>query len=446
MKKCDILIEDCTLLAPDFTVREHQSIAVTGKHIERTDDARVMGDYEPLQRLSGKNKLVMPGMIDSHTHLTQQLLRGRITDEYPIIYRRFNLPYESRLTREDTALCARLAALEMIHAGITGFADAGCTYFPEMAGAVADSGLRAALTRSTSDLKDGLPEGMYDTTEDAVRISCELFDRYQGAGDGRIQVWFQFRSLATCSPKLISSLAEEAGKRNARIHTHLSEYSESILLTQNRFGMRECEYLDSLGVLSPDLLAAHAILLSESDLTLLQKRGVTVAACPRSNLGKGFPKTPRMLEMGIPVGLGTDGTAHGGLNLFREMTALKYACCAYYGAPYFDSAVMTSEMLLRMATQGGAAALGLSRTLGTLEAGRLADLILIDLSGPHLTPTHSLAVSLTEAAGPGDVSDMIVDGKLLMRDRTVLTLDEQSILRRGNERITEIARENGWMR
>lgn len=445
MKHCDILIDNCSLLTGDYSVLENRSVAINGNRIAEIGKADEMRKtYSSEKTIFAKGKLAMPGFVDGHTHLSQQMLRGQISDEYPIIYRRFNLPYESKLTGADTALCAKLAAVEMIHSGITSFADAGCTFFDEMAESVAESGLRASLTRSTSDLGNGLPEGMYETTENSLKINRDTFERYNNTADGRIKVWFQFRSLSTCSPELIKALGEESKKLGTRIHTHLSEYSESILLTQNKCGMRECEYLESLGVFDENLHAAHGILLSESELTLLKNRGVTLAACPRSNLGKGFPKTPRMVELGIPVSLGTDGTAHGGLNIFHEMIALKYSASAFWGAPYFDSAVLPSKTILDMALRGGAAAMGMSEDLGSIKEGKLADIILLDMNGAHFAPTHNIINTLTESAGICDVCDVVVNGKILMEDKNILVLDERSIIEEGKKRVSQIAEINGW--
>lgn len=445
--KCDLFIDDCSVLSKDYTIKTACSIAIDGGNILEIGPSKAMGaKYAPLETIRGRGKLAMPGFIDGHTHTSQQLLRGVISDEYPVIYLRFNIPYESKLREDDVRLCTELSCLEMIKSGITAFADAGSTYLPTVVNSVAQSGLRAALTRATSDIGGNLPANMSCTTEEALHKSEELFKAYDGAGEGRIRFWFQVRSMTSCSGPLIRELAALARQYNTGLHMHVSEYPESILQSLNSHGLREVAYLESLGALGPNLLAAHCILLSDQDTHILQEHDVKVVHCPRSNLGKGFTKTPQLLGMGVSVGLGTDGTAHSGLSMFKEITAFKHSQIAAWGVPYADNAAMPARTLLEMATLGSARALQIDSIAGTLEAGKKADMILVDVDQPHLQPSYNLVNSLMEAGESADVKDMIVDGKVLMRDRQVLTLDEERLLFEGKERLARIAADNGWER
>lgn len=442
---CDLLIRDCSVLAADYTVAPGQCIAITGNTIEEIGPTGAMLEkYRPAEVLDGRGKLAMPGFVDGHTHTSQQLLRGVISDEYPVIYRRFNMPYESRLEEEDVRLCTQLSCLEMIKSGITAFADAGSTYMPAMIEAVAASGLRASVTRATSDMADGLPPGMSDPTEVSIQKSEALYREFNGAGEGRVSVWFQIRSVASCTGELITTLSQMARDYGTRLHMHVCEYPESVLLTLDRFAMREVEYLESIGALGPHLLAAHCILLSDGDIRRLHAHGVKVVHCPRSNLGKGVTKTPQMLGLGMSVGLGTDGTAHSGLSMFKEITAFKHSQIVTWGVPYADNAAMPAKTLMELATLGGARAMGLEAAIGTLEAGKRADMILLDVDQPHLQPTHNLLNTVVEAGQDGDVKDMIVDGRVLMRDRVVQSLDEEKLMAAGQARAAGIAGRNGW--
>ena len=171
----------------------------------------------------------------------------------------------------------------------------------------------------------------------------------------------------------------------------------------------------------------------------MAERGVKVVHCPRCNLSNhGFPKTPQILEAGASVGLGTDGAAPNNADLFEEMKTLRYGSQAFWGLADFDPVVMTCKMLLRMATQGGANALGLGDELGTIEAGKLADMILVDIDQPHITPTQNLVNTLVCAAGGRDVTDSIINGKVVMRNRQVLTLDEEKIKADAKQHMREI--------
>jgi 5-methylthioadenosine/S-adenosylhomocysteine deaminase len=441
--KCDILIENCVLMTENYDFLVDVAIAVKeGKIIAI---GKELGQYYYAQdRIDASNKLAMPGLIDGHTHLSQQLLRGMISDEYPIIYQRFNLPLESKLTKEDVELSVKLGCLEMIRAGTTAFADAGSTHMEEFVNAVEESGLRATVTRATSDKGDSLPSNMIESTKNGLKESESFFKSYHNRGVGRIKAWFQFRTLATCSDELIVGLSDLARQYQTGIHTHISEYSESVLYALQTHQMREIEYLDHLGVMGENLLAAHCLLISENDIHILKRRKTKVVHCPRSNLGKVVSKTPSLLSHGVSVGIGTDGTAHSGLSIFRELTAFRHSQIVTNGVPYLDYEVMNSRKLIELATMGSARALMQEDEIGSLRVGKKADIILVDLAKPHITPTHNLLNTLTEAVGTGDISDMIVDGKVLMRNYEIKTLDEEKIMCESGKVIPRINHINGW--
>ncbi|MHB1394823.1 MAG: amidohydrolase family protein [Clostridia bacterium] len=445
MFKCDILVNDCRILTSEYSIVKDHSIAIKDSLIlEIGPSDEMKTKYEGKNVISGKGKLAMPGFVDGHTHTSQQLLRGRITDEYPVIYLRFNLPYESKLDEYDVGLCTSLSCLEMIKSGITSFADAGSTDIHKVVEKVSESGLRGALTRATSDKGDLLPPNMKDTTHDAIRKTEQLYQEFNGSADGRINIWFQFRSVATCSEELIRGVAEKAREYNTGLHTHLSEYNESILYTLGKYGIREVEFLDRLGAVGPNLLAAHSILINDRDIKTLKDCDAKIVHCPRSNLGKGFTKTPQLLSLGMSVGLGTDGTAHSGLSMFREMTAFRHSQVAQWGVPYFDSSVMSTRTLIEMATLGGAKALLLDDKIGTLEKGKKADMILINIDQPHIIPTHNLLNTLTETVETNDIVDVIVNGKVLMESRVVKSLDEEKLMFEAKNEYKRILGVNGW--
>ena len=445
MMKCDILINDCRILTPEYSIEKNYSIAIKDSLIlDIGPTADMKTRYEGKETIKGTGKLAMPGFVDGHTHTSQQLLRGRITDEYPVIYLRFNLPYESKLDEHDVGLCTSLSCLEMIKSGITSFADAGSTDLHKVVEKVSQSGLRGALTRATSDRGDLLPPNMKDTTSEAIRKTEHLYKEFHGSGDGRINIWFQFRSVATCSEELIRGVAQKAREYNTGLHTHLSEYNETILYTLGKYGIREVEFLDRLGAVGPNLLAAHSILINDHDIKILKDRDAKIIHCPRSNLGKGFTKTPQLLSLGMSVGLGTDGTAHSGLSMFREMTAFRHSQIAQWGVPYFDSSVMPTKTLIEMATLGGARALLMDDQIGTLEVGKKADIIMINIDQPHIIPTHNLLNTLTETVETNDIVDMIVNGKILMENRLVKSIDEEKLMYEAKSRYKGILDINDW--
>lgn len=427
MEHYDILIRNCAVLSEKFDVAYGQDIAISGKVIG------AVGAH-PLpctgaQEIDGRGKLFMPGLVDGHLHSCQQLLRGRILDQLPMIWTRIMLPFESTLTQEAVRAEADLCCLELIKSGTTAFADAGGRYMEEVAQAVIGSGLRAALTCSTIDSGDS-PATMKFTADQCMEHSDSLYDDYHGGGDGRVSIFYSLRSMLSCSEELTLRVFARAGERNTGVHAHISEYPNEVNACLERHRMRPLEYLDSLGVLGPNFLAAHSILLSDGEIDLMAHRGVKVVHCPFSNCGKGVPYTPRLLQRGANVGLGTDGAAHGGLSLWNEMKIFRSVMNAHVGVPNANPVIMPARSILKMATAGGAAALGYEGRLGTVQAGALADLISIDLNQPHITPTADLANTLLETVNAGDVADSMVNGAFLMRDRRVLTMDEGAVLAR----------------
>lgn len=428
--KYDVLIRGCAVLNENFEVDWDQDIAIAGGVIAAVGPNPLPGEAE--QEVDGRGKLFLPGLVDGHIHTCQQLLRGRILDQLPMIWTRIMLPFESGLTEEAVEAGAELACLELIKSGTTAFADAGGRHMDAVARVVERSGLRAALTCSTIDAGDA-PATMKHSTQACLEQNDSLFDRWHGAGEGRISVFYSLRSMLSCTEELTLRVFERAGARGTGVHAHISEYPNEVNASLERHRLRPVEYLDKLGVLGPNFLAAHSILLNDDEIDLMAERGVKVVHCPFSNCGKGVPYTPRLLQRGASVGLGTDGAAHGGLSLWNEMKIFRSVMNAHVGVPYANPVVMPARTILRMATCGGGAALGYEGRLGAVKAGYLADLISISLDQPHILPTSDLPNTLLETVNAGDVADSMVQGRFLMRDRKVLVMDEKAVLDRARE-------------
>lgn len=417
---CDLLLRNISYLSPEMTIVQGASIAIENGLIS----AIFSGD-QPLpaakRTLEGEGLLWMPGLADGHTHTSQQLLRGRLLDEKPVIWKRVNVPFESRLTEESSKLSAELAALEMIKNGTTGFVDAGGKYAEVFAEVYEASGLRGRLTYMTND-NPYAPESLRTKLPQAL----DRLDRLRRQLNGRLRAYYSVTALTAASEELFRSVLEAAQEAGIPAEVHMNEYSSEVLDFIERYGARPLEYLEQNGLLKGILIAPHCIFLSESEMEILQNRDVRVMHCPFSNCGKGVPPTPVLLTKGITVGFGTDGSAHGGADLFREMRLFRSLMQVHWGVSRADSEVMPAETLLRMATQGGAAALDLPNG-GAVRVGAAADLIALDIDQPHLYPTQNLVHSLVESAVGSDVQHMIVDGNLIMENRRVLTLDEARI-------------------
>ena len=381
----------------------------------------------------------MPGLVDGHTHTCQQLLRGRVSDEYPMVWTRFLVPFESNLRPEDSYVSGQLACLEMIKHGTTAFADSGGVYMDRVADAVVESGMRAAIAKSTMDMGNAITGAMKETAKEAVAHTRELYKGYQGAGDGRVDIWFAIRQVMTCSQDLIAMVRDAAEELHTGIHAHLCEHKDEVSFCLQNYKLRPAQFLESMGVLGPNLLTAHNVMLSDEDIALMAERGVKVIHCPRANLANhGFPKAPQILQAGLQVGLGCDGAAPSNLDLFDEMKVLRYGMIAYWGLPSFNPVVMTCATVLKMASWGGACALGKGDILGTVEEGKKADVILLNIDQPHIQPTQNLLNTIVEAANGHDVTDSIIDGRLVMKNREVLTLDEEKICFEAQKHMEEI--------
>ena len=429
MRDCDLLIENGTVMTDYRTLHAGMDVAVKdGRILAVTPHGEE--EWKAGEVISGKDLAVMPGLMDSHMHTGQQLLKGLVLDAKPIIWTRVMLPFESTLTPEKMRLSASLAALEMIRSGTTGFVESGGYFMDEAAAVYRESGLRGRLSWSTMD-EEGLPASIAMDAEEAIRLSDRLYGDWDGQGN--LKVYYSLRALNSCSDRLVSLAAEHARERGAVLQAHMNEYPGEVEGIVRREGVRPYVYLERMGVLSDRFLGAHSLLLSEEERELIGERGVRLCHCPFSNCGKALPDTPALLGRGIVPGFGSDGAAHAGLSLWGEMRIFRSVMNICYGVPAANPAVMPAETLFQMMYEGGAAALDEAGRCGRIQPGFHADLITVDLKSPRLIPSGNLLHTLFECGEPGDVRDVLVGGKFLMRNREILVLDEERILREARD-------------
>jgi 5-methylthioadenosine/S-adenosylhomocysteine deaminase len=391
--------------------------------------------------LDASGQIALPGLIDTHFHTGQQLLRGKIIElakrrqlRLPI-WRNYLIPFESALTEEDVYLSGRLAYANALRVGTTCFAEAGGPHPDQMARAALDTGIRGLVALSTMDTGDGLPPSMRLATRDAVDRNVALVKAWgTSATEGRVGAWLALRQLLVCSRELWESLREAADDLGARIHIHLAEGSYEVEYAAEQWGLRPAEYLDAIGFLSPRVHAAHSILLSAGEIDLYAEHQVSAAHCPLGNFIIGAPKVPEMLRRGIRIGLGTDGAASGSIDLFEAMRVSWVALQSHYGTPWHVRNVVTLEDLLRMATLGGAEALGLGREVGSLEPGKRADIVIASPQHLDMQPVYDPVFTAARGISGRDVASVIVDGQLVVADGAVTTLDEQELRARLAER------------
>lgn len=427
---CDLLLTNARYLSPDMTVVSGKAIAIRdGRILDIPDQAQC--PYRGNTVLDGGSLLWMPGLVDGHLHTSQQLLRGRLLDEKPVIWKRVNVPFESRLDEESSRLSALLAAMEMISCGTTGFVDAGGKYPEIYAQVYAAAGLRGRLSVMTND-NPLCPESLRAPSASAA---VERLRAMRESLGGLLKPIYSVTTPTAVSEEALRAVFQAAAEDGVPVETHMNEYASEVTDFIERYGERPFLWLEREGLLSAPMTAPHCIFLSQEEIAVLARRQVRVVHCPFSNCGKGVPPTPQLLAAGVPVGLGTDGSAHGGLDLFREMRLFRGVMNVTRGVGTADSSVMPAGTLLAMAAQGGAAAL-MEPGLGVLQKGAPADLIAINTDAPHLWPTQNLVHTLVESASGADVRHSIVNGKLLMRDRELLTIDADRV-RREAERLFE---------
>jgi len=401
-------------------------IAIKGHSIIYVGEEGDAPRFEADKVLDGHRKVALPGLINCHTHAAMSILRGVAEDQKLYSWLRETIwPLEAKLRPLDVCQGALLSCLEMIKSGTTCFCD---MYFYEdmVAKAVEESGLRAVL--ASGIIEAGDPERGSKMLEESVRIT----KKYSGYADGRITTQIGPHSVYTCSLNLLKKVRESASQLKAGVHIHLAESKDASRLLKERYGYGEVELLSHNGFLGPDVLAAHCIHLSQEDIALLAKHDVKVAYNPVSNmkLASGIPRVKEFLDAGITVGLGTDGPAsNNSLDMFETM---KFAALLQKSF-YVDPTVLPAWKVLEMATFDGARALRIDESVGSLETGKKADLILIDLDKPHLTPMHDPYASLVYSARGSDVDTTIVDGKILMENREVKTLDEDAVMKKARK-------------
>jgi 5-methylthioadenosine/S-adenosylhomocysteine deaminase len=313
----------------------------------------------------------------------------------------------------------------MIKSGTTCFAD---MYFHEemVARAVEQSGMRAALAQGI------IEAGNKESGIKMFNESVDFAKKFNGYANGRVKAFLGPHAAYSCSQKLLIAISEKASELGIGVHMHLAESKVMPEDFERKTGLSEVEFLDGIGFFRGHVLAAHCIRLSESDMHILSKHNVHVAHVPVANmkLGLGAAKIKDLIGLGVNVCLGTDGPASNNtLDMFETM---KFAALLQK-LTYANPTVLSAYEVLKMATINGAKALGLEDEIGSLEIGKRADIILIDFSKPHLKPLHDVFASLVYSARGSDVDTLIVDGKILMENRHVETLDEKSTIKKAEE-------------
>jgi 5-methylthioadenosine/S-adenosylhomocysteine deaminase len=403
------------------------AVAIRGEKIVAVGPAaKLAARFAAEQVLDYPRGLVMPGLINAHTHAAMSLFRG-LADDLPLEtwLNSYIFPAESKLDDNFVYWGSKLAIAEMLLSGTTTFADM-YLFADAVARAASETGIRAVVGEVLYDF----PSPNYGLPAAGLAFSEALCRTWRD--HPRVRVAIQPHAVYTCSPKLLQQCGELADKYGTRLIIHLAETHREVADCQARYGATPVGHLHRLGLLTPRLLADHAIVLSEADMELLAASGAGVAHCPESNmkLAAGIAPVVELLNQGVPVGLGTDGCAsNNNLDLVQEMdTAAKLQ-----KVRYLDPTVLPAPASLDLATRGSARVLGLEGQVGALGPGLKADVVVLDLDRPHLTPLYDPYSHLVYAAGGGDVQTVVVHGQVVVKDRQVLSFDLEETMAKARE-------------
>jgi 5-methylthioadenosine/S-adenosylhomocysteine deaminase len=415
------------VLRPDMTV-ERADVLVD----QDAGEIRAVGDVEEAadDTLDADGGLVIPGLVNAHCHVAMTLFRGYADDKELDAWLREDIwPVEAALTADDVRAGARLGILEMIRSGTTCFGD---MYFfmPEVVAAVEESGIRGLLGYGSITVGND-DEDAHQEMQDGL----DFAKAYDGAADGRVSTAFMPHSLTTVGEEYLREYVPKAREADVPLHFHANETENEVDPIVEERGERPLAYADDVGMLGETAFIAHGVHTDATEHELLAERGTAVVHCPASNmkLASGIAPVQAMRDRGVTVGIGTDGAAsNNDLDMFDEMRDA--AMVGKLAAD--DASAVDAATVVEMATQGSAAALGVDS--GRVEPGANADLAVLDLDVPRLTPAHDVVSHLAYAASGSDVRHTICDGAVLMRDREVLTLDTESVIADAREHARDL--------
>jgi len=389
--------------------------------------------------IDATGKVVIPGLIQTHIHLTQTLFRGQADDMELMPWLRERIwPLEGSHTAESNYVSAKLGIAELIKGGTTAIIDmATVNHTDKVMEAVEETGFRAMVGKCMMDYGNA-DKRLMEQTNESIQESVRLLEKWHGAANGRITYAFAPRFVVSCTEELLMRVKELSEKYNVSIHTHASENKGEIAIVERMHGLRNIEYLHKIGLTGENLILAHCIWLDENEMKIVADTKTKVVHCPSSNLklASGIAKIPELLEMGAEISLGADGApCTNNLDMFTEMRNTSLLQKARLLSP----TVMPAETVFEMATINGAKAMNKESEIGSLEEGKLADIVIVNQNNIHSSPTAGIDViaNLVYSTRASDVETTIVDGKILMEDRKLTTIDEETLIIDANRIIEE---------
>jgi 5-methylthioadenosine/S-adenosylhomocysteine deaminase len=430
-----ILIRGGTVLTMD----NEGQIFSPGYLLVEGDRLAKVGPGEPPEGLAGSaeevieagNMAIMPGMVNAHTHLFQTFIRGLADDKplWPWLTSTI-WPVGAEMGVREAKLSALLGYVENIRAGVTAVLDNQYLHNTEETDdayfeAAVETGVRLLMARGWADTN--YHPAFLETPDQILERMERLVSTWQGEAEGRIRVEFGPLAATVCTGETLKSTYARAKAWGVGMHMHIAETSDDQEQTLGEHGMRQVEWLESLGCLGPDVQLVHTVWLSDREIDLVAEHGVKICHCPVSNmyLASGVARVPEMRERGIAVALATDGP---GSNNNQDMLETLKTTALLHKVSNLDAMVLLPEDVLWMACRGGAEAFGQPALIGSLEPGKKADVVLVDLNTPFAVPVHRVPSALVYSVNASQVDTVLVDGEFLMREKRVTVLDEEALL------------------
>jgi len=441
---------DLLIVGPDIVTFDDQdtvildgAIAVKGNGIVwmgKARDARSL--FTAANTLSASGQIAMPGVTDSHYHTASQFLRGvhLTTHRKGPFWKKTLIPFEAGLAPEDVYNSGLVGYTSMISSGTTCFLEAGGPHPDEMGRAADAVGIRGRISLTTCDL-DGpggsLPKSHLMTTSQALRENEALVKRWKN--HPRVNGWLSLRQVMVTSEELRLGLSRLADELDTGLHTHLSEATDEIDFTAENYNLRPPEYFEKLGIFNRRLHCAHSIFLTPSDVDLYARHDVSACHCAFSNYASGPHRFYDLVRQKVRVGLGTDGPSfRGSLDLFQVCHYAVLGQSIGYGAPFHAPGPMGYSAMLKQACRGGAAAAQFGHRTGSLEVGKLADVVLVGHDDHDQFPSFDPTITLGQNVVGHHVRTVVIDGRVVMKDREFLTIDTEAMRARVRQRYPGI--------
>lgn len=435
----DLLISGGTVVTmnPDREVLAEADVLIQDGRIARI--GRKLRPRGVRRVVDARGAAVIPGFVHGHLHACQTLFRGHADGLELLDWLRERIwPFEAAHDAASLRASADLTFAELLLGGATGALDMGTVHhYDSVFESARDAGIRLTGGKAMMDAGQGVPRGLKESTRSSLDESLALLDRWHGTEDGRLQYAFAPRFVLSCTEGLLREVGRLAREKGVRIHTHASENPTECDVVRQKTGRDNVEYFHELGLTGPHATFAHCVWLTATEQRILRESGTVVCHCPGSNLklASGFAKIPELIDAGVHVCLGADGApCNNNLDMFTEMRL-----AALLHKPRVGPLGMPAKQVLEMATLGGARAIGMAHEVGSLEPGKRADIAVVDLNGVHTAPgAEEVESELVYASRASDVRHVLVDGRQVVRDGRLLTLDRKQVVteaRRQAERL-----------